>query len=135
MRGKQATVVAAATGIVAVLLHTGPAHAAVAVRDARCSTTGAQGWMVAEIYSGYVTGHTNAKDTLGDGHHARARFVVATTAGHYYGDWVKATGGKGDWQDAYDTVAYNGRVTGIAIQAARFEKNSMFNDCVIYDYN
>ncbi|MER7172889.1 hypothetical protein [Streptomyces mesophilus] len=52
--------------------------------------------MVAEIYSGYVTGHTNAKDTLGDGHHARTR-IVATTAGHYYGDWVKATGGKGDW--------------------------------------
>ncbi|NGO75211.1 hypothetical protein G6045_05870 [Streptomyces sp. YC504] len=86
--------------------------------------------MMAEIYSGHVTGHTNAKDTLGDDHHARARFVVTTTTGHYYGDCVKATGGKGDWQDAYD-----GRVTGIAIQAARFEKNSMFNDCVIYDYN
>ncbi|MER5949642.1 hypothetical protein ABT127_26675 [Streptomyces sp. NPDC001904] len=99
--------------------------------SAECSTTGAWGRIIAEYYgaSSRLDFDMTIGDTLGDGHHARARLITKNANGTRKNwAWHSAVGNN----ETVSLSTYAIDSSGIhdwGVQVARFEGDSLMNSC------
>ncbi|MER7173701.1 hypothetical protein [Streptomyces mesophilus] len=132
------TTIAGTTGaaIAMTMLLSAPAHAYAG--NYGCSTTGALGKLTAH-YVGPIGNPSpnpmkvilSLKDTKGDDHHARIRYLSKDRDGVVTKwKWRANTGGNGNLEVWETTASYtNNYFTASGVEVARFEGGTLLNSC------
>ncbi|MER7724936.1 hypothetical protein [Streptomyces sp. NPDC096323] len=120
-----------------VLVASNPASAKDMVAD--CGTTGAVADVTIYDFNGAtdrIDFHMEIKDSLADGHHARARLLTKTSSGAVvYWKWHSDTNGSGNGWVTLNSYAIDDRgIFDVGIQVARFEGDTLLNSCKAWMY-